>query len=108
MYSAKSPRRRPTPTFGGFTMITNKDRASIQAIARKYQVSKVLLFGSSLSVHGESRDIDIAIEGLADKDYFAFYGELMCALSKPVDVIDLSQRSKFVDMVLREGVPLDA
>ncbi|MBE0576977.1 MAG: hypothetical protein IH613_13920 [Desulfuromonadales bacterium] len=89
-------------------MITDKDRASILAIARKYQVSKVLLFGSSLSANVESRDIDIAIEGLADKDYFAFYGELMCALSKPVDVIDLSKRSKFVDMVLREGVPLDA
>ncbi len=89
-------------------MITDKDRASIQAIARKYQVSKVLLFGSSLSAHVESRDIDIAIEGLADKDYFAFYGELMCALSKPVDVVDLSKKSKFVDMVLREGVPLDA
>jgi len=44
----------------------------------------------------------------ADKDYFAFYGELMCALSKPVDVIDLSKQSKFVDMVLREGAPLDA
>jgi predicted nucleotidyltransferase len=89
-------------------MITDKDRASILAIARKYQVSKVLLFGSSLTSHVESRDIDIAIEGLADKDYFAFYGELMCALSKPVDVVDLSKRSKFVDMVLREGVPLDA
>jgi predicted nucleotidyltransferase len=89
-------------------MITDKDRASIQAIARKYQVSKVLLFGSSLSANVESRDIDIAIEGLADKDYFAFYGELICALSKPVDVIDLSKQSKFVDMVLREGVLLDA
>jgi predicted nucleotidyltransferase len=94
--------------FGGFIMITEQDKASIQAIARKYQVSKVLLFGSSLSANVESRDIDIAIEGLADKDYFAFYGELICALSKPVDVIDLSKRSKFVDMVLREGVPLDA
>jgi len=89
-------------------MISEQDKASIREIARKYQVSKVLLFGSSLSANAESRDIDIAIEGLADKDYFAFYGELMCTLSKPVDVIDLSKKSKFVDMVLSEGVPLDA
>jgi predicted nucleotidyltransferase len=68
----------------------------------------VLLFGSSLSESEESRDIDIAIEGIADKDYFAFYGELLCALSKPVDVIDLSRKSKFVEMVEREGVRLDA
>ena len=87
-------------------MITAKDRETIQELARKYQVSKVLLFGSSLSANVESRDIDIAIEGIADKDYFAFYGDLVCALSKPVDVIDLSKKSKFVELILREGVPL--
>ena len=87
-------------------MISEKDRATIKETARKYRVSRVLLFGSSLSEDAESRDIDIAIEGIADKDYFAFYGDLMCALSKPVDVVDLSKKSKFVEMVLREGVKL--
>lgn len=89
-------------------MITEKDRKTIQEIARKYHVSQVLLFGSALSEDVESKDIDIAIEGIADKDFFAFYGELLCALSKPVDVIDLSKTSKFVEMVRREGVRLDA
>jgi predicted nucleotidyltransferase len=89
-------------------MMDEKDRETIQAIARKYQVSKILLFGSSLSEDVESRDIDIAIEGIADKDYFAFYGDLLCALSKPIDVIDLSKKSKFVEMILQEGVPLNA
>lgn len=89
-------------------MINEKDRETILAVARKYRVSKVVLFGSSLSEGAEARDIDIAIEGIADADYFAFYGELLCALSKPVDVIDLSRKSKFVDMVEREGVRLDA
>ena len=89
-------------------MIDAKDRETILAIARKYRVSKVLLFGSSLSESARSRDIDLAIEGIADADYFAFYGELLCALSKPVDVIDLSGKSKFVDMVKQEGVRLDA
>jgi predicted nucleotidyltransferase len=87
-------------------MISEKDRMAIKETASKYRVSRVLLFGSSLSEDVESRDIDIAIEGIADKDYFAFYGDLMCALSKPVDVIDLSKKSKFVEMVLREGVQL--
>lgn len=87
-------------------MISEKDRVTIQEIARKYRVSRVLLFGSSLSEDVESRDIDIAIEGIADKDYFAFYGDLLCSLSKPVDVIDLSKKTKFVEMVLQEGVQL--
>lgn len=89
-------------------MISSKDRETIQELARKYQVSKVMLFGSSLSETAESRDIDIAIEGIADKDYFSFYGELLCRLSKPVDVVDLTKKSKFVDMIMREGVRLDA
>ena len=88
-------------------MITAKDRDTILELASKYQVSKVLLFGSSLSETDESQDIDIAIEGIADKDYFAFYGELMCRLSKPVDVVDLTKKSKFVEMVMREGIRLD-
>jgi len=89
-------------------MIGKADKETILAIARKYRVSKVLLFGSSLSEEADSRDIDLAVEGIADADYFAFYGELLCALSKPVDVIDLSKKSKFVDLIKREGVRLDA
>jgi predicted nucleotidyltransferase len=89
-------------------MINDKDRETILAIARKYKVPKVMLFGSSLTEYETARDIDLAIEGIADTDYFAFYGELMCALSKPVDIIDLSKESRFVDMVKQEGVRLDA
>jgi uncharacterized protein len=89
-------------------MISAKDREAILVIARKYHVSTVLLFGSSLAEDVEAQDIDIAIEGIADADYFAFYGDLLCALSKPVDVVDLSRKSKFTEMVKREGVRLDA
>ncbi len=89
-------------------MITDKDKKAIQAIARKYQATRVLLFGSAISDSGENNDIDIAVEGVAEKHFFAFYGELMLALSKPVDVVDLSIKSKFNDLVIKEGIPLDA
>lgn len=49
-------------------MITKKDKKTIQDIACKYHASRVLLFGSVLSDTAESRDIDLAIEGVADKD----------------------------------------
>lgn len=88
-------------------MLLKKDREMILELARKYRASKVLLFGSSLSQAAESRDIDIAVEGVAAADFFAFYGELLRGLSKPVDLIDLSQKSRFVEMVQREGVRLD-
>ncbi len=89
-------------------MITNRDRQIIEETAAKYHVKRVILFGSSLSPDKESRDIDIGVEGLEERDFFAFYGELMCTLSKPVDVVDLSTKSRFVELIQREGIPLYA
>jgi predicted nucleotidyltransferase len=87
-------------------MITDIDKKTIQQIATKYHVKRVVLFGSSLSPDRESRDIDIGVEGVDEGDFFTFYGDLLCTLSKPIDVIDLSVRSRFVDLINREGIPL--
>jgi predicted nucleotidyltransferase len=87
-------------------MISEADKVLIQGICRKYSATRVLLFGSSLAKDRASRDIDIAVDGIAPRDWFRFWGELMCALSKPVDVIDLSVRSQFVDLIRREGIVL--
>ncbi len=89
-------------------MITDKEKQTIIKTATKYHAKRVILFGSALSPDKESRDIDIGVEGIEEKDFFTFYGELMCALSKPVDVIDLSIESRFSELVNREGIPLYA
>jgi len=85
-------------------MITEADKKTIREISEKYHATRVLLFGSSLTL--KSHDIDIAVEGIPQKDFYSFYGDLMLTLSKPVDVIDLSGTSKFIKMVQQEGVPL--
>lgn len=87
-------------------MISEYDKKLIRKISKKYKVRRVLLFGSSLSPDKESRDIDIAVEGVPPKEFFSFYGDLLLSLSRPVDVIDLSGSSKFVQIVKQEGVPL--
>ena len=84
-------------------MITEKDINIIQAISRKYNVKRVLLFGSSLDQKRESNDIDIGVEGLSPKDFFKFYGDLLLKLSKPIDIIDLDGSSKFINLVKKEG-----
>jgi predicted nucleotidyltransferase len=89
-------------------MITDTDKNIIEQLARKYHAKRVVLFGSSLSPTQEYRDIDIAVEGIEEKDFYAFYGELLCALSKPVDIIDLSKKTRFIELILREGIPLYA
>jgi len=89
-------------------MITDEEKQTIIRTAAKYHAKRLILFGSALSPDKESRDIDIGVEGIEEKDFFTFYGELMCALSKPVDVIDLSITSRFSELVNLEGIPLYA
>ena len=85
-------------------MITDDDKVTIREISKRYHATRVLLFGSSILPEKESHDIDIAVEGIAPKDFFRFYGELLFSLSKPVDVIDLSGSSKFIQMIRRDGI----
>ena len=85
-------------------MISESDKKIIQELSQKYHVKRVLLFGSSLDNTRKSRDIDIAVEGIHPRDFFKYYGDLLLKLSKPVDVIDLSETSKFVTLVKKEGI----
>ena len=87
-------------------MISQNDIKTIKELSRKYDAGRVVLFGSSLNRQQESNDIDLGVEGVAPKDYYQYCGELMMALTRPVDIIDLSVPSKFTDIVLEEGVVL--
>ncbi len=90
----------------GSVMITERDKKIIFFISEKYKAKRVLLFGSSVSSYGRARDIDTAVEGIAPEDFFRYYGELMFELSKPVDVIDLSKKTQYTELVKKEGVPV--
>lgn len=85
-------------------MITEADKKIIKKISEKYRVKRVLLFGSSLDPNRESHDIDIAVEGVSSKDFYNYYGELILSLSKPIDIIDMSKTSKFVQIIQRDGL----
>lgn len=87
-------------------MITEREKAIIRNISERYNPKKVLLFGSALLADKVSRDIDIAVEGIEDKDFFSFYGDLIFALDKPVDVIDLKSDTKFNRLVRQTGIEL--
>ncbi len=87
-------------------MISEHDKATIVDIARRYDAREVLLFGSSADPSREANDIDLAVEGVAPERFFSFYGDLLFGLSKPVDVIDLSNNTKFNRLVYREGIRL--
>ena len=84
-------------------MVTYADKQKIREISERYRVKRVFLFGSGLHPEKKGRDIDIGVEGISPADFFSYYGELMFALSKPVDIVDLSVPSKFVQLVRQEG-----
>jgi len=85
-------------------MISEQDRAIITDISRRYGAREVLLFGSCADPSREANDIDLAVEGVAPELFFSFYGDLLFGLSRPVDLIDLSNNTKFNRLVYREGI----
>lgn len=88
-------------------MISEKDKSTIASIASRFKARRILLFGSNVSsVDRESRDIDLAVEGVPPKDFFKFYGELLFSLNKPVDLVDLSIDNKFNRLIRKEGLAI--
>jgi predicted nucleotidyltransferase len=87
-------------------MISIYDKEEIISLAKKYGATRVLLFGSSATSRTECNDIDLAVDGIKPTEFFAFYGDLMLHVSKPVDLIDLSGTSRFHKMVAAEGIPI--
>ena len=87
-------------------MITNKEKLMIIKLAKKYNTSTIYLFGSSLDENSRANDIDLGVKGMNPKLFFKFYGELIQSLSKPVDLVDLSKKSKFNKTVEKYGVKI--
>jgi len=87
-------------------MIAREDRSQIIEIAGLFHVSKVLLFGSSADPEKEGRDMDPAVEGVHPSEFFTFYRDLFFSLSKPVDLVDPGDDTKFTDIVRGKGVPV--
>ena len=54
-------------------MISQQDKDAIVELANKYNVSRLLLFGSSIDLTKESNDIDLAVEGLSEDKFFELY-----------------------------------
>jgi predicted nucleotidyltransferase len=87
-------------------MISGRDKAVINKLARRYGAAAVWLFGSNADRRRRGRDLDLAVEGVPPARFFEFVGELMLSLSQPVDVVSLEHRSKLSALIRREGLPI--
>lgn len=85
-------------------MLSKYHIETIVRVASRYSISGLFLFGSATRSASDPHDIDIGVKGLPQGDYFRFYADLIFALPKPVDLIDLSTDTIFNRLVEREGV----
>lgn len=87
-------------------MISASHKDIIIKTASRYNVSAVYLFGSSLQDEAHAQDLDLGVLGVPRAMFFDFYADLVKALPKPVDLIDLSKPTLFNRLVLRDGVKI--
>lgn len=87
-------------------MLSEHEKKTIIDLADKYKVTRLLLFGSSINPEREFNDIDLAVEGLPEELFFKFYSELIFNLSKPVDLVDISRKSRFTEIISKESLDL--
>ncbi len=87
-------------------MLKETDRTAIREIAEKYGVKRMLLSGSAADPSREGRDIDLAVDGVPPRRFFDPYAELIFRPTKPVDLVDLGEDSRFTRIVRRDGVPI--
>jgi len=86
-------------------MIPRNELDKAIELAKKYKVEQFFLVGSSGDPENEPpHDYDFAVKGLPAENFFNLYTELFMALSRDVDLIDLSgEMTKFKSIVLKEG-----
>ena len=86
-------------------MLSTRELKKAVGLAKKYKIGKLYLVGSILHNSAKNaNDYDFAIDDYPKGTFFKFYGELFMAMSKEVDLIDLSgKKTLFDDIVKREA-----
>jgi len=81
---------------------TDIEKAAV--ILKSNGCSEVYIFGSLVSgQYKECSDIDIAVRGLKDEDFFKILAKLGRELSYEVDLIDLDdEENRFVQFILKK------
>jgi hypothetical protein len=75
----------------------------IIGLAKIYNVTKLIQFGSSLESFDNCNDYDFACDGLYDKNFFKFGDSLEKLLNKSVDLIPLQPINSFIESILKTG-----
>lgn len=88
-------------------MISENDKNKISECAKKYNVSEIILFGSSLYIDNPN-DIDLGVSGIAPERFFSFFAEVSEKISKNLDLfyMDAKDARRFTELIKKEGILL--
>lgn len=86
-------------------MITEAEKKIILGSAKRFDVDEIYLFGSSID-KSSYNDIDLGVKGVRPELFFTFYTDLFMSLPKPVDLVDLSEKSTFNSLIEEEGLKI--
>lgn len=72
-------------------------------LAEEAKVREIYLFGSILKDNfGKNSDIDIAVGGLRDKEFFPVYAHLDNFTDFPIELVDLDEKDNFFRREIRK------
>lgn len=72
-------------------------------ISKEYDISKLILFGSSLDDMENANDLDLACESSLGWKFFEFAAKLDKEINVTVDIIPLDKDSRFANYIRRVG-----
>jgi predicted nucleotidyltransferase len=75
------------------------------SVLREHGARAVYIFGSMTDRRGEGEphDIDLAVSGLAPRQFLHAYGILLGELDHPFDLIDLDSNNRFSRRLVEHG-----
>ena len=85
--------------------LLRKVKKALGELSKAVYFKEAYIFGSILSpgrFYNDS-DIDIAVKGLKNKDFFLFMAFLSDALGKDVDILQL-EKHRLKDKIIKEGL----
>ena len=73
------------------------------AIARKFGVNRLVLFGSANETPEKARDVDLLIDGVGGADFAVMGTEMEDAAGVKVDLVPMMPMTRFVRYNLEHG-----
>ncbi|MFC2130767.1 nucleotidyltransferase family protein [Bacteroidota bacterium] len=83
--------------------VTQKHIDKAIEIAKSYNATKLLLFGSALNDPANANDLDLACEGVDNAKFFHLAAEIEDAVMLQVDLVPLDHTDLFINYIKKYG-----